>query len=175
MRKLATALAIASMGISTVAAGPAAQDPPEGFQFELELNDGETASYEGSSSAGGTTAGSGFFGVGATTLEDCNTSPQNRCDKGLAFSKTGGTVDFELAASIDPADYDIFIYESDEDGTLGEEVASSGTLWGPVAGPLGVFAPIESGTFEAKRGGYYAIVVSYYAAGGGYTVTMTQS
>ncbi len=170
MRRIAVALGAAGLALSLVAAGPAADDPPEGYQFEMELVTGETVTHEGPSNAGGTTAGS-LFGLGPDRTE-CTQDSSHRCDKGLAFSKVGGTVTFELTPSIPGADFDVFVYESDKDGNLGEEVASAGNLWFPVSAPF--LSPTETGTFEAKRGGYYAIFVDYYAAGGGYTLDVVQ-
>lgn len=173
MRKLIIATATAAIALSTVAAGPqASQSPPDGYEAEFELKKGEAFTFEGAQDTGGIT---GPFGADNGEYCSGEVGVGGKCDFILVNAKGSGLVSFVLEASFNPADYDIRFYESDESGSIGEEVASSGTLYGPVEDETIIsLAPVESGEFEAKRG-YYAILVDYYAAGGGYTLDVSMS
>ncbi len=166
MRKLVATLAAAATAFSVVAAGPATTSAAE-LQFELEVGSGETVTYEAPEADYGTTAGA-LFGFNLTDPADCGTSADNRCDRGLVKANGNGEMTFVLDANYDPADFDVTVYASDKDGAIGEEVATSGNFYSPVALEDEGLAPTEHATFEVKRGKYYYFVVSYYMAGGGY-------
>lgn len=177
MRKLITAAALAAFTLTTIAAGPAAESAPDGIDYELQVASGETGTVEGSSGTGGTTAGSAF-GLYITDPADCGQDYENHCDKVLVEFTGKGDASFELNWPY-PSDYDVNVFASDEDGTMGELVASSGNAWSPVdAGcdPLefvGCFYTNEWGEFETKKGEFFLITVEYYAAGGGYTLDVS--
>lgn len=165
MRKLIAAAATAALAFTTIAADNVQPDPPEGFLAAFELKSGEAANFVNDAGTGGVTA---FVGCG---------SPAGQCDYILVNLKSKGTFDYVFEAAYNPADYDVYVYMSDADGTIGEEVEDlrSGTLYAPVADDTVLaLAPVESGSFALDKG-YYAIEIDYFAAGGGYTLDVALS
>lgn len=175
MRKLITAAALAAFTFTTVAAGPATvADPPEGYEALIELKKGEAATFEGPSGTGGAALGTG----GDPTHCGGVVGAEGRCDFILVNALSSGTLDVVFEANYFVADFDVYIFASDEDGTFGEEVARSGNGPGPVDAcdpVLGIcVSPTESTSFDAKKG-HYAIMIEYYSAGGGYVLDVALS
>lgn len=174
MRTFATVIAAVGLAVSAVAAAPAAQDPPDGFQFEIPLAKGDAVTVAGQEdtggmSSGGITANATLGLAGGFDPNACSADAyEEKCDKALidVTSATGGTLDVLFTPAYG-GDFDLYLYESDEDGTIGEEIAHSAIGFAPVADPIGIAGPTESFTVDVKKG-QYALVIFYFAAGGGY-------
>jgi hypothetical protein len=161
MRKIVAAAALAAFAFSSVAAGQAPADPPEGYQFSMELKKGQAEAYEGASDDGGILISSLALGLfGEFDPNGCSADyADEKCDRGLLTLAGSGTVTVDFVASFDPvADYDLAVYTWDGEAAV-DEVATSGNSGG-----------LENVEFKAKRGEEYVIVVQYFAAGGGYTL-----
>ncbi|MFT5223154.1 MAG: hypothetical protein ACI867_001465 [Glaciecola sp.] len=173
MRKIIAAAALAAFSFANVAADQAPADPPEGYQFAAELKKGDAASFEGSEETGGVNISSLtqqlIFEQGPN---DCSAdSYQEKCDRALLDIKSKGSFDMLFTPAYG-GDFDVYLYEADEDGVAGDEITFSALGWSLVADPFGVAGPTEAFTVDLKKG-TYALVVYYFAAGGGYTMDVS--
>lgn len=159
MRRFATALAAIAVAFSTVAAAPSFRpDPPEGVDYAIELaKKGDSGTVEGASGTGGTNF---WVFVGAEDPNMCNSSDYSDfCEKTLVTTKAAGKVVVDLEPGY-PVDFDLYVYEWDG-SAAGAEVAHSANNPGEA----------EHVEFTAKKGGEYLVVVYFFLAGGGYTMT----
>jgi len=175
MRKFAATLAALVVVPMIVAAAPAQQAPPDGITYELEVAKGETGTVEDTTSpeTGGTNQPNG------ADHATCGTDQQNRCDRVLVKFTGSGDAAFDFVGAMPIADYDLTIYASDKDGTVGEELASSGNFWFPVdagcdpVGFVGCGMTGENAATTVKANAYYLVVIDYWFAGGGYTLDVS--
>ncbi len=178
MRKIIASAALAAFAFSSVAAGAQTQAAPEGYQFEAELAKGDAVTFQGQEDTGGFSTNGLISNVDLLELsgigfdpEACGDTYEEKCDKAFLDVTAKGSLDVLFTPGYG-GDFDLYLYEIEDDGSIGAEVASSAAGWAPVADPIGIAGPTEQFT-AAVPAGDYALVVFYFAAGGGYDLDVS--
>ena len=191
MRRIPVVIAVAALVTSTFAFAPAPSQQVETTHQVTFTEDG-TATVEGGLPGG----------VNPTPFVDgtstCSAEPNQYCETILltveqpvadedpdALDFGLGEVTIDITATVPGSDFDLFVFESDAEGTKGTEVASSGNaaacaqLCGTAPDPVGLWPNQCAGTDECTELGvttselsgtrHYLIEVVYFASPAGYT------
>lgn len=182
MKRIA-ALVVA--GALAVAAAPA-RAPEVDADHTIELGIGDTANVEGTAQGGMNLSG---YVDGTVT---CTDSPEQLCETIFVAATNevpegetiaSGVVSVALNAQVPGADFDLYVFESDETGAKGAEVASSGdAAAGQIVGsdPAGLLYTCTDAvdeclqfvvdTFDDEPTRYYLVEVVYFASAGSYSL-----
>lgn len=128
--------------IGAVAAAPADGDPPEGIDHLVELGpDATEATVQGGLPGGANL--SPFIpdqvvpqGCGKDVADYCEfvliriDNPVEDLDPEDPYEAKVATIDMDVTADVPGSDFDLFLFESDETGTRGFDLASSGNAPG---------------------------------------------
>ncbi len=181
MRRFATALTAAALVAGAVAASPASdQRPgaPEEPTHTFEMAPGDAESFVGQ------VPGGFYLGLAAVrdnlgTYPDCSDAvPGVFYCESVLVSVTGGeptedgthleaALAFELTPDTPAGDFDIRVYYSDEDGTLGDEAAVTQELVTDAAVEK-VRLKVRTNDDEPTK--WYLAVIDYWFAVGNYTM-----